>query len=134
MKIATIVTTSLLLVAPAFFAAPAFAAEPVSLVGTWKGEEAGVGAQDGWDSHELILEIGEQRGTAFKAVKSYGAPGAYETTDVYGSMTPDGRAVVVVDSDGVFTGSLAGPDALDLCYAETGADASAKCARLVRQK
>ncbi|MEN3974060.1 hypothetical protein [Emcibacter sp. SYSU 3D8] len=128
MKIATIATISLLV------AAPVFAADPVSLIGTWKGEEAGVGAQDGWDRHELIMEVREQQKTAFKAVKSHGAPGAYETTDVYGSMTPDGRVVVVVDADGVFTGSLAGPDVLDLCYTETGEDASAKCARLVRQK
>jgi len=80
------------------------------------------------------MEIREQQGTAFKATKSYGAPGAYDTTEVYGSMTPDGRVVVVVDADGVFTGSLAGADVLDLCYVETGADASAKCSRLLRQK
>lgn len=128
MKTATIATISLLL------AVPALAADPVSLIGIWKGEEVGVGAQDGWDRHELIMEIGEQQGTAFKAVKSHGVPGAYETTDIYGSMTPDGRVVVVVDADGVFLGSLAGPDALDLCYTETGEDASAKCSRLVRQK
>lgn len=128
MKIAAIATLSLVLVSPAL------AADPVSLVGTWKGEEVGVGAQDGWDRHDLVIEVREQQGTAFKAVKSYGAPGAYETDDVYGSMTPDGRAVVVVDTDGVFSGSLADADTLDLCYAETGEDASAKCSRLVRQK
>jgi len=129
MKIATIATISLLLLT-----APALAADPISLIGTWKGEEAGVGAQDGWDRHELVMDIREQRGVAFKAVKSHGAPGAYETVDVYGSMTPDGRVVVVVDADGVFAGSLSGPDVLDLCYTETGEDASAKCASLVRQK
>ncbi|RTL91992.1 hypothetical protein EJV44_18610 [Ancylobacter aquaticus] len=128
MKTAVLVTTALLL------AAPALAADPVSLLGTWKGEEAGVGAKDGWDRHDLLLEVREQQGVAFKAMKSYGAPGAYETSEVHGSMTPDGRIVVVVDADGVFTGSLAGPDVLDLCYAETGEDASAKCSRLVRQK
>lgn len=115
-------------------AAPALAADPVSLLGTWKGEEAGVGAQDGWDRHELIIEVREQQGTAFKAVKSYGTAGAYDTSDVYGAMTPDGRAVVVVDTDGVFSGTLADADTLDLCYAETGEDASAKCSRLIRQK
>ena len=127
MKIATIVTISL------FLTAPALADDPVSLVGTWKGEEVGVGAQDGWDRHELIMEIGEQQGTAFKGVKSHGTPGAYDTTDIYGSMTPDGRVVVVVDEDGVFSGSMAGPDSIDLCYTETGEDASAKCSRLDRQ-
>ena len=91
MKIITIATLSLIL------AAPAFAADPVSLIGTWKGEEYGVGVLDGWDRHELIIEVREQQGTAFKAVKSFGAPGAYETTDIYGSMTPDGRVLVVVD-------------------------------------
>lgn len=128
MKTAAILLISLLATAPAL------AADPVAMVGTWKGEEAGVGAQDGWDRHELVMEIREQQGTAFKATKSYGAPGAYDTTEVYGSMTPDGRVVVVVDADGVFTGSLAGADVLDLCYVETGADASAKCSRLLRQK
>ena len=127
MKIATIVTISLLL------AAPALADDPVSLVGTWKGEEVGVGAQDGWDRHELIMEIEEQQGTAFKGVKSHGTAGAYDTTEIYGSMTPDGRVVVVVDEDGVFSGSMAGPDSIDLCYTETGEDASAKCSRLDRQ-
>jgi len=128
MKTAAVVLISLLA------AVPALAADPVAMIGTWKGEEAGVGAQDGWDRHELVMEIREQQGTAFKATKSYGAPGAYDTTEVYGSMTPDGRVVVVVDADGVFTGSLAGADVLDLCYVETGADASAKCSRLLRQK
>ena len=128
MKTIIIATLTLIL------AAPAFAADPVSLIGTWKGEEYGVGVLDGWDRHELIIEVREQQGTAFKAVKSFGAPGAYETTDVYGSMTPDGRVLVVVDADGSFAGSLAGPDVIDLCYTETGEDASAKCSRLVRQK
>ena len=127
MKIAIIATISL------FLAAPALAADPVSLIGTWKGEEVGVGAQDGWDSHELIMEIGEQRGTAFTGVKSHGTVGDYDTTDIYRSMTPDGRGVVVVEEDGVFTGSMAGPDLIDLCYTETGEDASAKCSRLERQ-
>ncbi|MDA1070632.1 MAG: hypothetical protein O2825_04380 [Proteobacteria bacterium] len=127
MKIATIVTISLLL------AAPALADDPVSLVGTWKGEAVGVGAQDGWDRHELIMEIEEQQSTAFKGVKSYGTAGAYDTTEIYGSMTPDGRVVVVVDEDGVFSGSMAGPDSIDLCYTETGEDASAGCSRLERQ-
>ena len=127
MKIATIATISL------FLAVPALADDPVSLIGTWAGEEFGVGALDGWDRHDLILEIMEQQGTAFTGVKSYGAPGAYETETIYGSMTPDGRIVVVVDSDGAFTGTLVGTDVLDLCYTETGVDASAKCARLVRQ-
>jgi hypothetical protein len=112
----------------------ALAADPVSLIGTWKGQEYGVGAMDGWDQHELIMEVLEQRGTAFKAVKSYGKAGAYETTDVYGSMTPDGRMVVVVDADGTFAGSLSAPDVIDLCYTEMGDDASAKCSSLVRQK
>lgn len=116
-----------------FIAAPALAADPVSLIGTWKGEEVGVGAQDGWDRHDFVLEIGEQRATAFTGKKSYGTAGAYETDDIYGSMTPDGRVVVVVDVDGVFTGSLVGSDVLDLCYTEMGEDASAKCARLTRQ-
>ena len=130
MKSATIATLCLLLLAAP---APALAADPVSLIGTWKGEEFGVGALDGWDRHDLIMEILEQQGTAFIGVKSYGTPGAYQTDDIYGSMTPDGRIVVVVDTDGVFTGTLVSPDVLDLCYTETGADASAKCARLIRQ-
>lgn len=128
MKSTVLATVSL------FLAAPALAADPVSLLGSWKGEEAGVGAKDGWDRHELLLEVRDQQGVAFKAMKSYGAPGAYDTSEVYGSMTPDGRVVVIVDVDGVFAGSLAGPDVLDLCYTETGEDASAKCSRLVRQK
>ena len=41
--------------------------------------------------------------------------------------------VVVVDEYGVFSGSMAGPDSIDLCYTETGEDASAKCSRLERQ-
>lgn len=127
MKIVAFATIALLL------AAPALAADPVSLVGTWKGEEVGVGAQDGWDRHEFILEVGEQRDTAFTGVKSYGSEGVYESENVYGSMTPDGRVVVVVDVDGVFTGSLVGSDVLDLCYTEMGEDASAKCAHLTRQ-
>lgn len=49
-------------------------------------------------------------------------------------MTPDARIVVVLDAEGVFTGTLVGPDVLDLCYAETCEDASAKCGRLVRQQ
>ena len=129
MKIATFATISLLLAAPV----PALAADPISLIGIWKGEEVGVGVLDGWDRHELIIEVVEQQGTAFIGVKSHGSLGAYDTTNIYGSMTPDGVVVVIVDHDGVFTGSLVGPDILDLCYTETGEDASAKCARLVRQ-
>ena len=132
MKIATIATIATLSLS-LFLAAPALADDPVSLIGTWQGEEIGVGALDGWDRHDFVLEILEQRGTAFTGLKSYGTPGAYETEAIYGSMTPDGRIVVVVDADGAFTGTLVGTDVLDLCYTETGEDASAKCVRLVRQ-
>ena len=45
MKIATFATISLLLAAPV----PALAADPISLIGIWKGEEVGVGVLDGWD-------------------------------------------------------------------------------------
>lgn len=117
-----------------FLFAQALAADPVSIMGTWKGEEYGVGVLDGWDRHDLIIEIREQRGTAFKAIKSYGTAGAYETHEVFGSMTPDGRVIVVVDHDGSFFGTLVGPNKMDLCYTETGKDASAKCSSLLRQK
>jgi hypothetical protein len=113
---------------------PALAEDPISLIGTWKGEEYGVGIQDGWDRHDLIIEVREQRGTAFKALKSYGTEGSYKTDEVFGSMTPDGRVIVVVDHDGSFSGTLASPDMMDLCYIETGDDASAKCSSLIRQK
>lgn len=113
---------------------PALADDPISLIGTWIGEEYGVGALDGWDRHDLIIEVREQRGTAFTALKSYGSEGSYETDEVFGSMTPDGRVIVVVDRDGSFSGTLASADVMDLCYTETGEDASAKCSSLVRQQ
>ncbi|MDA9019688.1 hypothetical protein N9H60_00710 [Flavimaricola sp.] len=115
-------------------ATPALANDPISLIGTWKGQEYGVGILDGWDQHDLIIEVSEQRGTAFKALKSYGTEGAYETQEVFGSMTPDGRTIVVVDHDGAFSGTLTSDDTMDLCYIETGDDASAKCSSLVRQQ
>lgn len=133
MKIATIATASLSLSLSLFLAVPTLADDPVSLIGIWEGEEVGVGALDGWDRHDFVLEILEQQGTAFIGVKSYGTPGAYETESIYGSMTPDGRIVVIVDADGAFNGTLVGTDVLDLCYTETGVDASAKCVRLIRQ-
>lgn len=48
------------------FAAPVFAQDAPSIVGTWTGRSEGVGIKDGWSGGEITYVITEQRGSAFK--------------------------------------------------------------------
>jgi len=121
------------LFAASLLAAPALAADPVSLLGTWKGEAAGVGAEDGWKSGPVVFVIAEQRGRAFTGVATYPAGGGEASAEVFGSIGADNRTVVMADEDGSYAGALTGADSLELCYIESGPDASTKCLQVTRQ-
>ncbi len=113
---------------------PALAADPASLTGTWTGVAEGVGLSDGWKQGPVSLVVTEQRGRAFKGHATYPTPAGEGRSDVWGSLSFDGRTVVIADEDGGYTGALADSDTLDLCYSEAGGDASAKCMRVTRRR
>jgi hypothetical protein len=115
-------------------ASAAVAAEPPSLVGTWKGPLQRIGLSDGWVTEgEVTIEVTEQRGALFKARATYADDGAEMTSDFVGAIAHDGKSAVGADADGVLSLSLPEPGVLDVCYIESGEDAAASCARFTRQ-
>jgi hypothetical protein len=115
-------------------ASAALAADPPSLVGTWRGMAEGVGSEDGWKQGAVSVVVIEQRGRAVKGYATYPGPSGEGRSDVYGSISVDGKTLVLADEDGSYSGVLSGPDTLDLCYVEAGPDISSKCMQVTRQK
>jgi hypothetical protein len=116
-----------------FLGAPlAHAAEPApDLLGTWTGSGRGAGKAEGWTDESTTLTITEQRGPVFTGTKVY----ADGEEAVYGTVRADGRTLLVAgDGDGQATGTILGPDAIEYCYLEGGADAQVHCRVLTRSR
>lgn len=127
MKFVCVLAATLLLTAPAV------AEDAPSLLGTWTGEMDGTGAQDGRKVGPVTLVIGEQQGRSFTGKVSYPQGNGEGTSTFYGSIAPDGHTLSIADEDGAAVGTVDG-ERMQLCYIESGADASSACVDLTRQK
>jgi hypothetical protein len=126
-RVLPVAVAAVLLSAPVAHAAEA----APDLVGTWTGSGPGVGKAEGWTDESTTLTITEQRGPAFAGTKVYA--GGEEA--VYGTVRADGRTLLVADDgDGQAVGSILGPDSIEYCYLEGGADAQVHCRVLTRSR
>ena len=111
----------------------ALAAEP-SLTGTWSGHRERLGKVNGYASGVSTLIITEQNGWTFKGSLTR----IYSTGDItepfWGAFSPGGRMIFAGDEEGQSSFDLVDENTLDYCYTESGNEAEAVCARLIRQK
>jgi hypothetical protein len=103
------------------------------LVGTWVGENRTVSDKKGyrvWGKKKI--EITEQRDRRFRGHFSY----PEGTKRFFGVIYPDNISFtwVAADSKGYNQGRILGVDRISACYFESGEEATAGCAVLLRQK
>lgn len=114
--------------------APVAAEEAIpDLVGTWVGENRTVSDKRGyrvWGKKKI--QITEQRDRRFRGYFSY----PEGTKKFFGVIYPDNISFtwVASDSKGYNHGRILGVDRISACYFESGEDATAGCAELIRQK
>lgn len=115
--------------------APSSSADQVpvpNLVGTWKGENQTV-SQEGYRVWgEKTVVITDQQDRRFRGHFTYPAG----TKHIIGVIYPDNVSFtwVASDSKGYNHGRILGGDKVGACYVESGADATAGCAVLVREQ
>ena len=108
--------------------------EPVpNLVGTWKGENRTVSPEKGflvWGEKTVVIT--DQQDRRFRGHFTYPAG----TKNFIGVIYPDNVSFtwVASDSKGYNHGRILSSDQIGACYVESGADATAGCAVLVRQQ
>lgn len=124
------------LIAASLLATPALAQDAAApnIVGTWKGDSDGLSQKYGWVTGPVTLVVSEQRGRSFKASMTYPAEkGGTQTEKLVGTLTPDGKNVLLAGDDTIHIAVLQGTT-LDACYLEPGDnDGVAVCARLLKQ-
>jgi hypothetical protein len=114
----------------------AVAGEPEALpnlVGTWAGENRTVSDKKGYKVWGLkTVEITEQQDRRFRGHFTY----PEGVKHFFGVIYPDNTSFtwVASDSKGYNHGRILGPDRIGACYVESGAEATAGCAELVRRK
>lgn len=115
---------------------PALADEPnaiPNLVGTWIGENRTVSDKKGYRVWgQKTIEITEQQDRRFRGHFTY--PDG--TKHFFGVIYPDNTSFtwVASDSKGYNHGRILDADRIGACYVESGAEATAGCAELVRRK
>ncbi len=102
-----------------------------NIIGTWIGENKTLSEQRGFRTWEKKVEIIEQKGRRFKGTFSY----TDGTKNFFGVIHPDNTTVtwVASNSRGYNLGKLLTKDRLSACYVESGIDATAGCADLIRK-
>ena len=102
-----------------------------NIVGTWIGENKTISEQRGFRTWEKKVEIIEQKGRRFKGTFSY----TDGTKNFFGVIHPDNLTItwVASNSRGYNLGKLLTKDRLSACYVESGIDATAGCADLIRK-
>ncbi len=103
----------------------AWADDPPTLVGTWKGNayavqiganpyrpEEGTGPSFPSAGIEFSFAITEQKGNRFAGTSSGGPRG--ET--LIGAISPDNRTGVILDDDGEYAFTIRDAETLDVCY------------------
>lgn len=120
--------------------AAASADDMPNLVGTWKGNYTGVHvgatqhrkAEPGVNfgkTIEFVLVIEEQHGSDFAGEVKVGP----KTERLIGSLQPDGKGGVMLDSDGQLLFSVVGNSTIDVCYSHSLPDSKVTgCARMTR--
>ncbi|MCZ7594303.1 MAG: hypothetical protein M5U16_04815 [Hyphomicrobium sp.] len=104
-----------------------------NLVGTWIGENRTVSDKKGYRVWgQKTIEITEQRDRRFRGHFSY----PEGTKHFFGVIYPDNTSFtwVATDSKGYNHGRILGTDRIGACYVESGPEATAGCAELVRRK
>ena len=110
----------------------AFSSDKIpNIVGTWIGENKTLSEQRGFRTWEKKVEIIEQKGRRFKGTFSY----TDGTKNFFGVIHPDNTTItwVASNSRGYNLGKLLTKDRLSACYVESGIDATAGCADLIRK-
>ena len=102
-----------------------------NLVGTWIGKNDTLSEQRGYRSWEKKVEIIEQKDRRFKGTFSY----TDGTKNFFGVIHPDNKTFtwVASNSRGYNIGQLLGNNRMSACYVESGIDATAGCADLIRK-
>ena len=102
-----------------------------NLVGTWVGINKTVSEDRGYRSWEKKVEILEQDERRFKGKFSY----TDGTKNFFGVIHPDNKTItwVASNSRGYNLGRLLTKNRLSACYVESGIDATAGCADLIRK-
>lgn len=116
-------------------AAPTLSAKPngvPNLLGTWVGENRTISPRKGyriWGEKKIIIT--DQQDRRFRGHFTY--PGG--TKHFVGVIYPDNISFtwVAADSKGYNHGRILNVDRMSACYVESGPDATAGCAELVRQ-
>jgi hypothetical protein len=104
-----------------------------NLVGTWIGENRTVSDKKGYKVWgKKTVEITEQKDRRFRGHFTY----ADGTKHFFGIIYPDNTSFtwVASDSKGYNHGRILDADRIGACYVESGEEATAGCAELVRQK
>lgn len=101
-----------------------------NMVGTWVGENKTISDKKGLRTWKKTIEITEQTDRRFRGHFDYSAG----RKNFFGIVYPDNVSFswVASDSKGYNHGRILGSDAITACYVESGEDATAGCARLVR--
>ena len=102
-----------------------------NLVGTWVGINKTISEQRGYRSWEKKVEILEQDERRFKGTFSY----TDGTKNFFGVIHPDNKTItwVASNSRGYNMGKLLAKNKISACYVESGIDATAGCAELIRK-
>ena len=115
-----------------FFKSTSIASENIpNLVGTWVGINKTVSEDRGYRSWEKKVEILEQDERRFKGKFSY----TDGTKNFFGVIHPDNKTItwVASNSRGYNMGKLLAKNKISACYVESGIDATAGCAELIRK-
>jgi hypothetical protein len=114
-------------------ATAAHAENPIpNLVGTWIGDNNTISDKKGLKTWTKTVVITEQQDRRFRGHFTYSAG----TKHFFGVIYPDDTTFtwVASDSKGYNHGRILAPDRIAACYVESGQDATAGCADLVRKK
>jgi hypothetical protein len=116
-----------------FVSTPIFAADSVSLVGTWVGQRDRIAKVEGRRGGLATLVITEQQGNTFVGRLKRSNPTGDEAEPLWAAFTPGGKLMMGSDDEGTYIFSLIDQNTLDYCYSETGRSPRSVCARLTRQ-
>ena len=102
-----------------------------NLVGTWIGINKTISEDRGYRTWEKKVEILEQDERRFKGKFSY----TDGTKKFFGVIHPDNQTItwVATNSRGYNMGKLLDKNKISACYVESGIDATAGCAELIRK-
>lgn len=123
-----------ILVAATLLASPVLAQDAPKLTGTWKAAASDGMSQDGPVGGPVTLVVGEQTGRSFKAEIIYAGESGEMREPLLGTVTPDGKTVLLVGDDGFHMATLQSATVLDTCYVEADDDdGMVVCSRLEKQ-